>query len=181
MENGRHPISLRTRQRMSRGKRRLEKLEGHLTPKQAALLWLQDAHQFDTMSEYSDSLKGGPESAWPIPRLCDQIYASVTKAMKGRPKEEIAPALRQAYLDVLFLFYLHQRVNATVMERERYFASHSLMLAQQLSALGREHIHNDQAMLNRMRVGLNMPYPLDPATAAAVDAARDTYPRAADV
>ncbi len=160
---------------MTSGKRRLDKLEGQLTPKQAALLWMADAHQFSSMDQYADSLKGASDSAWPIPRLCDQIYASVTKAMKGRPKEEIAPALRQAYLDVLFLFYLHQRVNATVMERERYFASHSLMLAQQLSALGREHIHDDQALWNRMRVGLQMPYPLDPETAAAVDAAIENY------
>ena len=160
---------------MTSGKRRLDKLEGNLTPKQAALLWLADAHQFDTMNEYADSLKGGPESAWPIPRLCDQMYASLTKAMKGKPKEELSPALRRAYLDVLFLFYLHQRVNATVMERERFFASHSLMLAQQLSALGREHINNDEAMWNRMRVGLQMPYPLDPETAAAVDAAIENY------
>ena len=122
---------------MTSGKRRLDKLEVNLTPKQAALLWLADAHQFDTMNEYADSLKGGPESAWPIPRLCNQIEISVTQAMKGRPKAELGPALRRAYLDVLFLFYLHQRVNAMLMEQERYFASYSLMPEQQLSAVGR--------------------------------------------
>ncbi|MFQ6030895.1 MAG: hypothetical protein ACE5Q6_25800 [Dehalococcoidia bacterium] len=156
---------------MSSGKRRLAKLEGHLTPKQAALLWMNDAHQFGTMTQYADSLKGQPDSAWPIPRLCDQMEVSITQALKGRPKVEIGQTLRQAYLDVLFLFYLHQRVNSTVMERERYFASHSYMLAQQLSALVREKHYADDALWNRMLVGLRMPYPLDPETAAAVDAA----------
>ena len=81
---------------MSSGNRRLDKLEGNLTPKQAALLWMADSHQFDTMNEYADSLKGASDSAWPIPRLCDQVYASVTKAMKGQPKEKLGPALRRA-------------------------------------------------------------------------------------
>ena len=36
-------------------------------------------------------------------------------------------------------------------------------------------IHNDQALWNRMMVGLQMPYPWDPETAAAVDAAIENY------
>ncbi|MFQ6026826.1 MAG: hypothetical protein ACE5Q6_04840 [Dehalococcoidia bacterium] len=160
---------------MTSGRRRLDKLEGQLTPKQTALLWMAEAHQFETMTEYADSLKGRSDSAWPIPRLCNQIEAAVTQAMKGRPKVEISQSLRRAYLDVLFLFYLHQRVNSTLLERERYYASHSFMLAQQLSALVREQDYNDEAMWHRMLVGLRMPYPLDPETGAAVDAAIENY------
>ena len=87
------------------------------------------------------------------------MTASVEQALKGKPKEEINRALRKADLDVLFLFYLHQQANCRLGEKERYFASHSLMLAQELNALVRERINNDQALLNRMMVGLNMPYP----------------------
>ena len=99
------------------------------------------------------------------------MRVSVEQALKGKPKEEIDQALRRADLDVLFLFFLHQQANGRLAERERYFATLSLMLTTGLSALVREHIHNDRAQWNRLMVGLNMPYPLDPETAAAVDAA----------
>ena len=142
---------------MSGGKRRLEKLEGHLTPKQAALLWMAEAHQFETLEGYSIHMKTQPDSAWPIGRLGDQMKASVEQALKGKPKEEVNLALRQAWLDVLFLYHLHAGINSRLAEKDRYFAIYSLMQAQQLSALMRERIHNNQALWNRMMVGLNMP------------------------
>ena len=40
---------------MTSGKRRLDKLEEHLTPKQAALLWMAEAHQFETLEGHSRS------------------------------------------------------------------------------------------------------------------------------
>ena len=50
---------------MSGGKRRVEKLETGLTPKQAILLWLQEAHAFNTIAEYVRHLKTQPDSAAP--------------------------------------------------------------------------------------------------------------------
>ncbi len=150
---------------------RLDKLESHLTPKQAMLLWMSEAHQFGTLEEYAHHMKTQPDDAWPLRRLGDQMGASVEQALKGKPRSIIDRAQRQVDLDVLFLFYLHQQANGRLAEKSRYFASHSLMLAQQINALVRERITNDQALWNRMMVGLNMPYPLDPETATAVDAA----------
>ena len=51
------------------------------------------------------------------------MATSVKQSMKGKPKEEINRALRQADLDVLFLFHLHQRVNGLRMETALYFAT----------------------------------------------------------
>ena len=68
------------------------------------------------------------------------------QALKGRPREEINRAQRRVTQDVLFLFFLHQQTNSRLADKERYFATYSLMLAQQLSALKREHVHNDQAI-----------------------------------
>ena len=42
---------------VSNKKRRVEKLESTLTPEQAMLMWLQEAHKFDTVNEYVDHLK----------------------------------------------------------------------------------------------------------------------------
>ena len=155
---------------MSSGNRRLDKLESHLTPRQAVLLWMAEAHQFQTLEEYACHMKTQPDNAWPLHRLGGQMTASVEQALKGKPREEINRAMGRADLDVLFLFFLHRQANSRVAEKDRYFATYSLMLAQQLSALMREHIHNDRALGNRMMVGLRMPYPQDPETAAVVDA-----------
>ena len=45
--------------------RRVEKLETGLTPKQAILLWLQEAHAFIAIAEYVHHLKDQPDSAAP--------------------------------------------------------------------------------------------------------------------
>ncbi len=99
------------------------------------------------------------------------MTASVKQALMGRSELIISRALRQANLDVLFLFHLHQSCNCRIAEKDRYFAIYSLMLAQQLNALKRENVHSDQAQWNRIMVGLRTPNPLDAETAAAVDAA----------
>ncbi len=135
------------------------------------LRWMAEAHEFQTLQEYAHHMKTQPGDAWPLRRLGDQMRASVKQALMGRAELVINQALRRADLDVLFLFHLHQQSNCRLAEKERYFASHSLMLAQELSALVRERINNARARHNRMMVGLNLPYPLNPETAAAVDAA----------
>ena len=132
---------------------------------------MAEAHQFQTLQEYAHHMKTPPDAAWPLRRLGDQMRISVEQTVKGKPEVGSNKALCQADLDVLFLFYLHQQSNCRLAEEERYFASHSLMLAQQFSALVRERINNDLALWNRMMVGLNLPYPMDPETAAPVDAA----------
>ena len=53
---------------MSKNIQRVAKLETGLTPKQAILLWFQEAHGFNTIFEYIHHLKSQPDSAAPIPR-----------------------------------------------------------------------------------------------------------------
>jgi hypothetical protein len=149
----------------------MDKLESNLSPTQAVLLWMNEAHEFGSIEEYARYLKTQPDSVRPIRRLVEQMTTSVEQAKKGKPKPEIHRALRQAGLDVLFLFFLHQQVNGMLLDKERYFACHALMLDKELASLARERMHNDQAMWNRLQVGLRMPYPLDPETAQAVGAA----------
>jgi len=86
-------ISL-TKKQMGSGNRRLDKLESHLTPKQAVMLWMAEAHQFETLEEYACHMKTQPDNAWPLRRLGDQMTASVEQALMGRPKDEINWAVR---------------------------------------------------------------------------------------
>ncbi len=94
--------------------RRVQKLESGLTPKQAFLLWIQEAHSFDSIEDYIGHLKTQPDSAWPMARLPDHVDAEVKERLKGKPREEINRAVRQAWRDVLFLFHLHQSVHRKI-------------------------------------------------------------------
>jgi hypothetical protein len=106
---------------MTNNSRRLDKIEVSLTPKQAILFWMEEAHQHDTMEQYVRSLKGRPDSAWPMATLPKQVAAAVEQALKGQPREEVSRGVRQAVRDVLFLFHLHQQANRKLMEKQEAF------------------------------------------------------------
>ncbi len=160
---------------MSKNIQRVAKLETGLTPKQAILLWFQEAHGFNTIFEYIHHLKGQPDSAAPIPRLTDQVAEAVKQTLKGHPREEIDKAVRQAYKDVLFLFFLHQQVNRKLISEERYFWTQGRFLIAGLKSLLREQALGRRMRWNQIRVGIETPYPLDSETAAAVEAAKQHY------
>ena len=44
---------------------------------------MNEAHQFGPMDEYLESLKGQPESAWPLHGLGEQMKVSVEQAGEG--------------------------------------------------------------------------------------------------
>ena len=160
---------------MSKNIQRVAKLETGLTPKQAILLWFQEAHGFNTIFEYIHHLKSQPDSAAPIPRLTDQVAEAVKQTLKGHRREEIDKAVRQAYKDVLFLFFLHQQVNRKLISEERYFWTQGRFLIAELKSLLREQALGRRMRWNQIRVGIEMPYPLDSETAAAVEAAKQHY------
>ena len=57
--------------------RRVEKLETGLTPKQAIMMWLQEAHAFKNIEEYVRHLKNQPDSAAPLYKLAAQVAEGV--------------------------------------------------------------------------------------------------------
>ena len=160
---------------MSKNMQRVAKLETGLTPKQAILLWFQEAHGFNTIFEYIHHLKSQPDSAAPIPRLTGQVAEAVKQTLKGHPREEVDKAVRQAYKDVLFLFFLHQQVNRKLISEERYFWTQGRFLIAELKSLLREQALGRRMRWNQILVGIETPYPLDSETAAAVEAAKQHY------
>ncbi len=146
---------------MSGAMRRIEKLETGLTPKQAILLWFQEAHAFDDIQEYARHLRTLPDSAAPIPKLTAQVEEAVKQTLKGKPREEINKAVRQAYKDVLFLFFLHQQVNGKLLSENRYYWTRFQLLSKELRSLLREQSVTRKMRWARIRVEMQMPYPLD--------------------
>ena len=119
---------------MSGHRRRLQRIELGLTPTQAALLWLREAHQFDSMRAYARWLAGQPDAAAPLPRLQDLIVPAVEHATKGERPIDRAAAVRAALHEVGFLFFLHQQANTRILSEAR-----ALRLAVQL--LGHDPLH----------------------------------------
>ena len=160
---------------MSKNIQRVAKLETGLTPKQAILLWFQEAHGFNTIFEYIHHLKSQPDSAAPIPRLTAQVAEPIKQTLKGQPREDINRAISQAHRDVLFLFFLHQQINGKLATEWRYYWTRLLLLSRELKSLLREQAQDRKMRWSQIRVGIETPYPLDSETAAAVEAAKQHY------
>jgi hypothetical protein len=138
---------------MTTSKRRLDKIDVSLTPKQAILLWMGQAHQHDTMEQYVRALKDGADSAWHLVDLPEQVAVGVRQALKGQPREEVSRRVRQAVRDVLFLFHLHQQVNRKLMEQQEAFLFRLRWLRAELGRLRYQKMVR-QASLSGIRRGL---------------------------
>ena len=148
---------------MSPLNRRLKDLDDHLSPTDIVLRQLREMARFRSMTEYLASLKDGPTSNWPLKRMIRQARRAVEKSMKGMPSDAIEERVREAVRDVLFLWYLYLKLNDRI--------EVGLRVAQPTIAwLYREYRH---ILLYRQLsdASRDFPYPVDPQTAAAVDAA----------
>lgn len=151
--------------------KRLERLEGYLTPKQAVLVWMEETHQHRNIHEYIKYMKTVPEDMRPIPRLTTQVENAIRKAMVGYPKQTIEAQVKKAERDVIFLIKLHDKVNTYFLEEERVWNLILLSLDEKLRSITWQGMY--QHLLKRL-IGCSakeMPYPVDPDMAAAIDAA----------
>jgi len=110
--------------------RRLDKISESLTPKQAVLVWLQQANGHINAVDYIKSWVGQPEELRPITALTDHVAKSTREAMKGQPPKTIELAVRRSERDVVFLIKLHHQVNFYFMTEERvWFAAFAALEA----------------------------------------------------
>jgi hypothetical protein len=118
---------------MTTSQRRLDHLEASLSPREAVLRWMAEAHQYPTVAAYMDSLQDAPITKYPMMRLPDQVAQAVRTARKGEKAEVITRAERTAVQEVAFLFYLQLQVNTRLWADWRAMCLH---LAYVASALG---------------------------------------------
>ena len=148
---------------MSPLNRRLKDLDDYLSPTDIVLRQLREMARLRSMTEYLASLKDGPTSDWPLKRMIRQAQRAVEKSMKGMPSDAIGERVREAVRDVLFLWHLYLKLNDRIKVGLRvaqptiawlYSEYRHILLYRQLSDASRD-----------------FPFPLDPQTAPAVDAA----------
>jgi hypothetical protein len=96
--------------------RRVAKVEGALQPREAVLAWLADAQQFPTIEDQARSIADLPVEAAPLSVISARVVTAVRETMKGRPRDDVERAARQAEGDAVFLFSLVLRLNREVFE-----------------------------------------------------------------
>ena len=79
-------IVFRPRTAVNAASQRLLRVETALTPKQAFLLWLQEAHAFHSVTAYVQTLGGKPGTAYPLIHLPTQVDQATRLAMKGHSR-----------------------------------------------------------------------------------------------
>jgi hypothetical protein len=133
--------------------RRLATLETSRTPTQPVLAWLDEAHAFDDLEAYVDSLLDQPPEAIPINRLARNSASTTRTALRGKPPDIVDGSVRKALRETIFRFELVMRINVTrheMLDRELLL---NTVFAGQLALLSsddRQERRADPAHLGRM-------------------------------
>ena len=135
-------------------------LDDYLSPTDIVLRELQRMARFRSTAEYLASRK---PPAPPLNRMTKQARRAVEKSMIGMPSDAIESCVREAVRDVLFLWHAHLKLNDRI-EQGLVMAELSINLLN--SELRRLLVHHELAGATNW-----FAYPLDPHTAAAVEAA----------
>jgi len=120
---------------MSQAKRASDVEEKNLSPKEAVILWMKEARQFDSLRSYGCWLAEQPLDAYPLVRLPKQITAAVRSQSKGVQEEKLRHSLRRSQKDVLFLFYVCEHFNTRTIEEEEIRVLKLALLQQRLLTL----------------------------------------------
>jgi hypothetical protein len=100
-------------------KRRLDRLERSLFPKEAAIRWLGEAHAFGSLPAYVASLIDQPDAKQPFIALPAQVEKAVWESMRGKRTGFIKEVTREAVGDTVFLVRLVVALNVHVEETLR--------------------------------------------------------------
>jgi hypothetical protein len=114
-------------------KRRLDQLEGGLSPQEAVLRWLAEVHEHATLPDYVQSLVGQPSSAFPLYRIPDEIEQSVRGSVKG-DKQTVDRAILEAVREGAFLVYLVTGSNSHVLQSQQACWFNFLLVSKGLKA-----------------------------------------------
>lgn len=118
--------------------RRLQKLEGALSPKAATLLWLSEAHGFPTLPAYVAWLIDQPPPAAPLYRVPEAAETGVRAALRGEKRDAIERSVREAVRQAVFLVELVIGLNTAAEETTRIEGLRYAALLWQMRAISAE-------------------------------------------
>ncbi len=130
--------------------RRLDKIEQALSPREAFLLWMAEAHEHESFAAYVMSLKGKPSAMHPIQRLPKQVEQGVRDAQKGQKADRVEQLVNQSVREVCFYYELHEAVTGRFALEWRAL-SFQLMLALEQAMRLTEKEEPSQQQLDQTR------------------------------
>lgn len=117
-------------------KKRLETIENHnLTPREAVVLWMHEAHQFGSFQGYVRWLLDQPDDAYPLIRMPAQVVAAVRARNKGTRDEDLRDDFYRVQKDLLFLYHVHKQLNMRAIQEEEARRLKVQMLGDKLEGL----------------------------------------------
>ena len=129
---------------------RVARLEAAVTPRDAVLAWLTEAHAYPTLPDYIAAIRDAPREDWPLVRIAGQVEAAVQATTKGTP-QEVWQAVRSALGDACFLFELVLQGNLAAREvrdieglRWAVLAKWSGLLAVEAELASRDHLDDPE-------------------------------------
>ena len=115
--------------------KRIGDVEDNLTPKEAVIYWMREAHQCDSLLTYGRWLMDQPKDVYPLIRMPRQVVAAVRARNKGTPDLRLRDQFYRVQKDVLFLYHLHNQVNLRALEEEEALRLKVTLLSEKLRSL----------------------------------------------
>ncbi len=123
---------------MAAAKARMDAIAKSLTPQQAVIAWMQEAHQFDSVFEYVVWSTERPEQATNLESLIERVEIATRDRWNGEPNEKVLKKVHDAVRDTMFLYYLHVQVNEHFDAGARAISYMGLLLLEREPAARRE-------------------------------------------
>jgi hypothetical protein len=130
--------------------KRLEAVEDNLTPQEAVIRWIREAHEFGSMESYARWLIDQPDDVYPLIRMPQQVVGAVKARNKGVPDIKLRPEFYRVQKDVLFLYFLHKMVEMKALIDHEAIQLRVLILVKEIRALINEKHALDQMRLARV-------------------------------
>lgn len=149
-------------------KRRLDKIERSLSPRQIVLAWMAEAP--GALDEYLRWFARQSKARSPLQRLLDKATAATLAREKRAPKTRQQEQVRRAVGETTFLYFLQHAVNADFVRRSQSMVLElALLLKSERAAFQQAPARGD--ILQVLRHLAEEPYPLDAEDASSVLAA----------
>ena len=151
-------------------KRRLEKIQETLTPKEIVLLWLKEARDFGSYEEYADWVFQHTQEA-PRNRVARDVKRTARAQAKASPPTDSERTLRESIKEADTLVLLALKVNEEIQCLLRHESEEALHLGDLILSMRDREAFSKEAGWTRHFLVWDTPYPIDEATARAVQAA----------
>lgn len=86
--------------------RRLARIEGSLSPRQAVVIWLTEARAFPSLAAYASSTLDDRPGSMPLERIIERVERATRTAHRGERPTAIEAAVARSLEDAVFLYEL---------------------------------------------------------------------------